>query len=209
MTEHDRFGEPNVVSSDAEAREPGRRESPEAGRAAPAAEAPHDAPAKPNRRTGDKAKIEQLEQEVEEARRQAESHLDDLRRLKAEFENYRKRVIKEQTQLLEVASQRVVEKLLPVLDNFELALLAADRSKDYEKLVRGVEIVFGELLEVLHKEGLRKIEAEGKPFDPEQHEAVMQAEGGEGEPVVVDVLRAGYALKDRVLRPAMVKVGRR
>jgi molecular chaperone GrpE len=188
----DRVDEEIVASDAALEDESGRPQEPEAGRA-----------------SGNKAKIEKLERELDEARRQAESHLDDLRRLKAEFENYRKRVLKEQTNVVEHASQRVVEKLLPVLDNFELALLAADRSQDYEKLVRGVEIVFGELLDVLHKEGVSKIEAQGKPFDPERHEAVMQVEGGEGEPVVVDVLRPGYTVKGRVVRPAMVKVARR
>lgn len=165
--------------------------------------------AKAGRKSAEKARIEQLERELEEATGEAAAYLDDLRRLKAEFENYRKRVLKEQTTIVEFAARQMVEKLLPVLDNFELALLAADRSQDYEKLVRGVEMVFGELLGLLHKEGLRKIEAQGKRFDPEQHEAVMEAEGGEGEPVVVDVLRPGYLLKGRVVRPAMVKVARR
>jgi molecular chaperone GrpE len=100
---------------------------------------------------------------------------------------------------------------MPVLDNFELALIAADRTKDYEPLVRGVEIVYGELMDLLHKEGLAKIEAAGKPFDPTQHEAVLEVGDGpaEGDPVVAEVVRNGYTLKGKVLRPAMVKVVRR
>jgi molecular chaperone GrpE len=149
--------------------------------------------------------------ELEKARREAAEHLDDLRRLKAEFENYRKRVLKEQTQLVERASQALVERLLPVLDNFELALIAADRTKDYEALVKGVEIVFGEFMDLLHKEGLRKIDALGKPFDPAVHEAVLEVGDGpaEGEPIVAEVVRNGYMLKEKVVRPAMVKVVRR
>ena len=152
-----------------------------------------------------------LDEQLALARREAAEHLDDLKRLKAEFENYRKRVLKEQTQLVERASQQLVERLMPVLDNFELALIAADRSKDYESLVRGVEIVYGELMDLLHKEGLQKIEAQGKPFDPTHHEAVLEVGGGpaEGDPVVAEVVRNGYTLKGRVLRPAMVKVVRR
>jgi molecular chaperone GrpE len=151
------------------------------------------------------------EELLERAQREAAEHLDDLKRLKAEFENYRKRVLKEQTQLVERASQQLVEKLMPVLDNFELALIAADRTKDYEPLVRGVEIVYGELMDLLHKEGLAKIEAVGKPFDPTQHEAVLEVGDGpaEGDPVVAEVVRNGYTLKGKVLRPAMVKVVRR
>ena len=112
---------------------------------------------------------------------------------------------------MERASQQLVEKLMPVLDNFELALIAADRTKDYEPLVRGVEIVYGELMDLLHKEGLAKIEAVGKPFDPTQHEAVLEVGDGpaEGDPVVAEVVRNGYTLKGKVLRPAMVKVVRR
>ena len=150
------------------------------------------------------------EELLERAQREAAEHLDDLKRLKAEFENYRKRVLKEQTQLVERASQQLVEKLMPVLDNFELALIAADRTKDYEPLVRGVEIVYGELMDLLHKEGLAKIEAVGKPFDPTQHEAVLEVGDGpaEGDPVVAEVVRNGYTLKGKVVRPAMVKVVR-
>jgi molecular chaperone GrpE len=149
--------------------------------------------------------------ELAAARREAAEHLDDLKRLKAEFENYRKRVIREQTNVVERASEQLVEKLLPVLDNFELALMAADRTKDYEALVRGVEMVFGELADLLHKEGVQRIEALGKPFDPTLHEAVLEVGDGpaDGDPVVAEVVRNGYTLKGKVVRPAMVKVVRR
>jgi molecular chaperone GrpE len=160
----------------------------------------------PHKRGG----LAELRSELERVRAEAASHLDDTRRLKAEFENYRKRVLREQTSLVEHASAALIERLLPVLDNFELALIAADRTKDYDALVRGVELVYGELLDVLHKEGLAKIEAEGTPFDPERHEAVMEAESpATGDPYVADVLRTGYTLKGRVVRPSMVKVTRR
>ena len=156
---------------------------------------------------------EPIDPEVALAKSQKEAaeHLDDLRRLKAEFENYRKRVLREQTHVVERASRQLVERLLPILDNFELALIAADRTKDYEALVRGVEIVFGELSDLLHKEGLQKIEALGKPFDPTMHEAVLEVGDGpaEGDPVVAEVVRNGYTLKGKVVRPAMVKVVRR
>ena len=149
------------------------------------------------------------EVELAKARQQAAEHLDDLKRLKAEFENYRKRILKEQTNVVEMASRGVVERMLGVLDNFALALMAADRTKDYEALVKGVEMVFGELMDLLHKEGLQRIDALGKPFDPEMHEAVLGEGPADGEPFVAEVMRDGYTLKGRVLRPAMVKVVRR
>jgi molecular chaperone GrpE len=150
----------------------------------------------------DLAKLSQTESERNE-------YLDTLRRVQAEFENYRKRVIKEQTALVDRATSGLVEQLLPVLDSFELALKNLDSagSDDIESVRKGVELVYAELLGVLEKAGLSRIEAEGKPFDPNVHEAVMQ-EDGDGEPVVTDVLRTGYTLKGRVLRPAMVKVTR-
>jgi len=147
--------------------------------------------------------------ELARAREQAAQYLDDLQRLKAEFENYRKRGVKEQTALIERASAAVVEKLLPVLDDFDLALLAADRTKDYESMVRGIDLVYAKLREVLKSEGLTRIDTVGKLFDPELHEAVMSAEGEGDEIVVVEEMRPGYTLGGRVVRPAMVKVGRK
>jgi len=143
------------------------------------------------------------------ARAEAESYLDDLRRLQADFENYRKRTLREQTARTASASQALVARLLPVLDNFELAVSAAERSRDFDRMLKGVEMVLGALREVLEGEGLVKIEAEGKPFDPERHEAVIAVEQEDSEPgMVVDIVRAGYELGGKVLRPAMVKVAK-
>jgi molecular chaperone GrpE len=142
-------------------------------------------------------------------RAEADSYLDDLRRLQADFENYRKRMLREQTARIASASQGLVAKLLPVLDNFELAVSHAEQSRDFDRMLKGVEMVFGELREVLQGEGLVKIEAEGKPFDPERHEAVVAVEQEGAEPgTVVDVVRTGYELRGKVLRPAMVKVAK-
>lgn len=147
--------------------------------------------------------------ELAQARAQATEYLEDLQRLKAEFDNYRKRIIKEQTRALETAAEPFVGRLLEVLDEFELALVAAEQKPEFEKFLRGVEIVFAKLLDVLRAEGVERIEAQGKPFDPSVHEALFQVEGGEGEPYVADVLRPGYTLRGRVIRPAGVKVARR
>ena len=143
------------------------------------------------------------------ARAEAESHLDDLRRLQADFDNYRKRTLREQTARAASASQALVAKLLPVLDNFELAVSAAEQSRDFDRMLKGVEMVLGALREVLEGEGLVKIEAEGKPFDPERHEAVVAVEQEDTEPgTVLDIVRTGYELRGKVLRPAMVKVAK-
>jgi molecular chaperone GrpE len=147
--------------------------------------------------------------DLEKARAEAEGYLDDLRRLQADFDNYRKRTLREQTARTAAASQALVTRLLPVLDNFELAVTAAEQSRDFDRMLKGVEMVLGALRQVLEGEGLVKIEAEGKPFDPERHEAVVAVEQEGTEPgMVVDIVRAGYELRGKVLRPAMVKVAK-
>lgn len=150
---------------------------------------------------------------VAEAQARAASYLEDLQRLKAEFDNYRKRTLKEQTRLIEMASAEMVARLLGVVDNFGMAMSAAAGAKssaegpDYESMLKGVEMVYGELKQVLEGAGLEILESKGEPFDPNIHDAVMQDEGdGSGHMVVDEVLRNGYLFKGTVLRPAMVKV---
>jgi molecular chaperone GrpE len=145
--------------------------------------------------------------DIETARAEAAEYLDHLRRLQAEFDNYRKRVLKEQTDALERAAAPVMQRLLEVLDDFELALMAANDKPEFDRFLHGVELVYAKLADTLKSEGLERIDAQGKPFDPEQHEALMQT--GEGDHLVVaDVLRPGYTLRGRVIRPAGVRVNR-
>lgn len=146
--------------------------------------------------------------EVDLIRAERDEYLDHLRRMQAEFDNFRKRMLRDQTVLVERATEGLVEALLPVLDAFEMALSSAatGAGSDPERLRKGVELVYNELTGVLTKSGLERIEAAGKPFDPEEHEAVMHVEADDGETGVCDVVRTGYRLKGRVLRPAMVKV---
>jgi molecular chaperone GrpE len=151
-----------------------------------------------------------LEGQLEAARAEAASYLDDLQRLKAEFDNYRKRIVKEQTGLVERASAGLLYRLLPVLDNFELAVASAEESREFDRMLKGIEMVFGELKEVLNAEGLSAIAAKGQAFDPNYHEAALTVDGeDDGEPYVAEELRSGYTYKGKVLRPSMVKVARR
>ncbi len=141
----------------------------------------------------------------EAAREEAAQYLDHLRRLQAEFDNYRKRVLKEQTDAVERAAVPAIQRLLEVLDDFDLALMSATEKPDFDRFLHGVELVYAKLADTLKAEGVERIDALGKPFDPEQHEALMQT--GEGEHLVVaDVLRPGYTLRGRVVRPAGVRV---
>jgi molecular chaperone GrpE len=157
----------------------------------------------------DDADAEQIVADIDSLQRERDDLLGTTQRLQADFENYRKRVLREQTALVERATEGLVEQLLPVVDSFELALanLQNDSDADVESLRKGVELVYAELLGVLERTGLEPIAALGEPFDPNVHEAVMQ-DDGPGEPRVGGVLRSGWKLKGRVLRPAMVKVTR-
>jgi molecular chaperone GrpE len=150
-----------------------------------------------------------IESAPAEARDEVAEYREHLQRLQAEFANYRKRVLREQTQAIEMAAEPLVRKLLEVLDDFDLALIAAEQKPDFEKFHRGVELVYAKLQDALRSQGLERIDAEGRPFDPEQHEALMGTSGGEGEPVVADVFRQGYRLRGRVIRPAGVRVAHR
>ena len=139
------------------------------------------------------------------------SERDEMRaaaqRIQADFENFRKRTTREQAENSERATVRLIERLLPVLDSFELAVGSMERSEVDEQVRKGIELVFAGLTDVLTAEGLERIDALDAPFDPNEHEAVLH-DDGEAEPRVVDVLRSGWRLKGRVVRPAMVKVSR-
>ncbi|MGI8616818.1 MAG: nucleotide exchange factor GrpE [Actinomycetota bacterium] len=147
--------------------------------------------------------------DIEAARAEADQYREHLQRLQAEFDNYRKRVLREQSTAVEQAAQPVFRRLLEVLDDFDLALMHAQDRPDFDRFLHGVELVYAKLLDTLRAEGLERMEAQGKPFDPETHEALMQTGEGEGDPMVADVLRPGYTLKGRVLRPAGVRVERK
>jgi molecular chaperone GrpE len=145
--------------------------------------------------------------DIDQLQRERDDLLGTSQRLQADFENYRKRVLREQTALVERATEGLIDQLLPVVDSFELAIANIGGDTDVERLRKGVELVYAELLGVLERAGLEPIAALDEPFDPNVHEAVMQ-EDGPGEPRVGGVLRSGWKLKGRVLRPAMVKVTR-
>ena len=148
---------------------------------------------------------EDLLARLQDAERDHEKAIDDLRRVAADFDNYRKRVAREQTQILARSGERVVAKLLPVLDDLERALDAAEHHEDV-KVLEGVRMTKDALAAVLASEGVEEIPADG-PFDPHVHEALM-AQPAEGvEPGhVVHVVQRGYRIGDAVLRPARVVV---
>ena len=150
--------------------------------------------------------IKMLAVELSRAKSEADSYLDDLRRVAADFDNYRKRASHEQQATVERAAERVVAALLPVLDSFDAAFSFEPQSDSERKLVEGVRQTYAQLFDVLSKEGLEAVSALGEAFDPELHEAVMSPTEGGGRLVVSGELRKGYRLRDKLLRPALVAV---
>ncbi|MGQ0847635.1 MAG: nucleotide exchange factor GrpE [Actinomycetota bacterium] len=143
---------------------------------------------------------------VAEARQDADQYLDDLRRVAADFDNYRKRSQRELAGVLERAAERVVRELLPVLDSFDAAMATEPRSETEEKLLAGMRSTHAQLLDALAKEGLQPIPSWDETFDPEIHEAVMTTGEGNGPLIVTEELRRGYRLRGKVLRAALVAV---
>jgi molecular chaperone GrpE len=129
---------------------------------------------------------------------------DAYLRLAADFDNYRKRVAREQAQLMERATERLVKELLPVLDDLGRALVAADEHEE-AKLAEGVQLVHRQLSALLQREGLAEIETNGR-FDPHVHEALLSQPSEQEEGTVLEVIQKGYRLGERVLRPARVVV---
>ena len=148
---------------------------------------------------------ESVEERLAAAEAKAEEHLNDLKRLAAEFDNYRKRSARDQETFASRANERLVKELLPVLDDLERALEAADQHEEAE-VIEGVRLVHRSLESSLQREGLEEIPTDGK-FDPHIHEALLSqpADGAESGSII-QVLQKGYRLGDRVLRPARVIV---
>jgi molecular chaperone GrpE len=146
-----------------------------------------------------------LEERLAAAEARAQEHLADLQRVAADFDNYKKRAMRERDQLVSRAAERLVKELLPVLDDLERALEAANEHEE-AKLEEGVRLVHRALADALAKEGLTEIETEGA-FDPHVHEALLSQPGDGAESgSVLQVLQKGYRLGERVLRPSRVIV---
>ncbi|CQR46897.1 Protein GrpE [Paraliobacillus sp. PM-2] len=145
--------------------------------------------------------------EVEKLQKEKDELYEKLLRVQAEYDNFRKRTQKEKEADRKYRSQSLITELLPVVDNFERALKTEVKDNSTQQFVEGMEMIYRQLNDVLNKEGVEVIETVGTDFDPHLHQAVMQVEDDQYDSnTVVEELQKGYKLKDRVIRPAMVKV---
>lgn len=155
-----------------------------------------------------------MTKEIKEAMEKAKEEPKDveaelrstLQRVQADFENYKKRTEKEKEAFKGFACESVITKLLPFLDSFELAL---KNQENKEEFIKGVELIYAQLWDMLEKEGVERIEAENKPFNPELHEALLSEQSDKEENTVLEELQKGYTMNGRVIRPTKVKVAKR
>lgn len=131
---------------------------------------------------------------------------NDVKRIQAEFENYKKRTAQEIAEIRKQANADLMSELLEVMDNFELALKNTEKKDEF---IKGTELIFAQLFDLCEKKGLEAIDAEGKEFDPHLHEALISEANDGPENVVLEVLQKGYMLNDKVLRHAKVKVSKK
>ena len=148
--------------------------------------------------------VAELEERLALLERERDEYLSDLKRVAAEFDNFRKRAARDHESLVSRAHERLVKELLPVLDDLERALVAAEEHEE-AKLEEGVRLVHRELRSALAKEGLVEIETDGV-FDPHVHEALLTQPSEQDDGAILEVIQKGYRLGDRVLRPARVVI---
>jgi len=151
--------------------------------------------------------LEDLKVQLEEKNKKCDEYIDKLQRAAAEFDNYKKRTVKEKEALYSDAVSDVIEVILPVVDNFERAVQACSKENDHQTLKDGVELVYRQMKEALKKIGVEEIDCNNAGFDPQLHNAVMHVDDEAfGQNCVIEEFQKGYVYKEKVIRHSMVKV---
>jgi molecular chaperone GrpE len=154
-----------------------------------------------------KSEVELLQEQLQNKSEEAKKYYDQYLRGLAETENIRKRSQREKEDYLKFAHLSIIKKLLPIIDDLNRGMEAANAAQDYEGLKKGMEITARNLSELLRQEGVQEIECVGKPFDPQYHEPLMVVDSNEHpENTIIEELNKGYIMHDRVIRPSLVKV---
>ena len=153
--------------------------------------------------------IEGLKKRLEETEKEAKDHYERLLRMAADFDNYKKRAVKEKEDWVKFSNEDLLKAILPFIDNLERAVNHAEKVKDTGVMIEGVRLTLQQLHQILNRFGVSPIESIGKPFDPTFHEAMLMVETDKHEPnQVVEEFQKGYLLNDRLLRPATVSVSK-
>lgn len=161
---------------------------------------------KPHKSTS-KVIIKELNNEIEKLKNENENTTDKLKRLAAEFDNYKKRNIRERDKMACMAESDIILAFIPIIDNLKRAIESSESNDDYESLSKGIRLVWKQLEQIMDQLGIEEMECKGKNFDPEKHEAVMHIEDDNyDENIIVEDLQKGYMYKDKVIKHSMVKV---
>ena len=151
--------------------------------------------------------LEILKEKLEKAEASSKDYLDKLQRSMAEFDNFRKRTNIEKASMYENGTRDTIEKLLPILDNFERAILSTTEEDKQSPIFKGVDMIFNQMLEIFKNMGVEELAGVGENFDPNIHNAVLHIEDDTlGENIIAEVMQKGYKYKDKIIRPSMVKV---
>ena len=156
-----------------------------------------------NEAEASKKETEKSKTELEQKNQKIEELTDTLKRLQAEFENYKKRIDKEKAEFAKYAHAEVVANILPVIDSFEMAI---KNTNDREKFVQGIKMIYAQFVSTLEGLGLKPIKSEGMQFDPYKHEVLLKEESDKPEGIILEELQKGYMFHDKVLRFSKVKV---
>ncbi len=157
-----------------------------------------------------RSQVKAVKEELKSTDKETGEYLDYLKRLKAEFENYKRRSQKERERIVSWSNEDLIKQFLPVLDDLERAVDSSQQSKNLASLMEGMRMILDQLKAILQKQGLQEIQAKGEEFDPHFHEALMSVDLAEyPDNLVVEEMRKGYKLNNKILRPAMVKVNKR
>ena len=149
--------------------------------------------------------------ELERLRQEAQQAKGQYLRILADYENTKKRMQREREEFVKYSAETVVRGLLPIIDSLDQALVAVDKQADPQAVIKGVHLIYRQLLGLLEKEGVKRIPTVGAPFDPHQHEAIAQVEttDGKADNTVAEEVQVGYTMHGKVIRPAMVKVAKK
>jgi molecular chaperone GrpE len=150
--------------------------------------------------------IETLQQALDEEKEKAEKYLTNWQRCQADFANYRQRAEQEKGEIIEFANSTLICNLLTIMDDLERAFASVPADLEESNWTEGIRLIYNKFKTTLEAQGLTEIGAQGEPFDPRLHEAVMQQDGKEG--IVIEELQKGYKFKEKVIRPSLVTVGR-
>ena len=152
-------------------------------------------------------KIKKIKENQQKKTKETQQYIEDLKRLQAEFENYMKRTEQEKQDIIEYGTHKLLSKILHITDNFENALKSIEKAEKKEDIISGINMIFKQLKKTLEEEGVKEMKSLNEIFDPSKHESIGYSKGEDNK--IIEEIKKGYLFKEKILRPSIVKVGRK